>query len=349
MPLAYLIYRLGRARTAFPQSSLRVPAESPQILCRRSYSVGHNRGSIFHETGYERRKVDDCQTNRGPFPLTAFPKGTRYVHTAVHPAPLSPLQALVALLAFAATSAHGGEWMLYLDGVEAGYFPESEWSGAFTAASVTQVYGEAWQDGTYYPSLNGTVSGYASSGGGHLSTLAVDSPYVQSNASQTGFTASGGPGPASTTAGYLYVADEDTTLTTSASVNLPINAQTIGNAPEHSLFEMAMINPVGTWPGDTIEIGITTDLSLNGDTNPHWFVFSWINGTPQGYDANSDFVSQTGTFWTTPLTSLEGTAQNVAFVYSTVPTPEPSTVALLAVGAISLLAYAWRPRRKAGF
>jgi hypothetical protein len=116
-------------------------------------------------------------------------------------------------------------------------------------------------------------------------------------------------------AGYLYVADTDTTPTTYAYVNLPINAQTIGNEPEHSLFEISMSNMSGA-AGNIIEIGVTTDLSLNGDRNPHWFVSSWINGVWKGYDANSDFTSEIGNFWTTPLTSYEGTSQGVAFNYS---------------------------------
>ena len=87
----------------------------------------------------------------------------------------------------------GGNWNLYLNGAAAGYFPGSVWSGAFTTSSVTQVFGEVYTDGTFYPTLNGTVSGYVSSGGGQLSTSVVDSPYAQSNASATGFTASGPP------------------------------------------------------------------------------------------------------------------------------------------------------------
>ncbi|MGO9110727.1 MAG: PEP-CTERM sorting domain-containing protein [Thermoguttaceae bacterium] len=117
------------------------------------------------------------------------------------------------------------------------------------------------------------------------------------------------------TAGYLYVADTDTTPTTGAHVDLPINAQTVGNAPDHSLFEMSMSNTVGA-SGNIIEIGVTTDPSLNGDRNPHWFVSSWINGTWQGYDANSHFVSQIGTFWATSLTSVEGTSPEVALDYN---------------------------------
>jgi hypothetical protein len=116
------------------------------------------------------------------------------------------------------------------------------------------------------------------------------------------------------TAGYLYVADYDTTPTNEAYVNLPITAQTVGNAPEHSLFEMSMSNEGGA-SGNIIEIGITTDPGLNGDRNPHWFVSSWINGAWQGYDGNSDFVSDEGNFWTSALTSDEGTSQGVAFEY----------------------------------
>ena len=115
-------------------------------------------------------------------------------------------------------------------------------------------------------------------------------------------------------AGYLYVAGFDTTSTTEASVNLPINAQT-ALPGEHSLFEMSMSNVPGA-TGNIIEIGITTDPSLNSDTNPHWFVSSWVNGNWKGYDGASDFVSNVGNFWTSSLAAYEGTSQTVSFQYS---------------------------------
>jgi neprosin-like protein/PEP-CTERM motif-containing protein len=119
------------------------------------------------------------------------------------------------------------------------------------------------------------------------------------------------------TAGYLYVGDSDTTTTTEANVNLPINAQTVSDATldEHSLFEMSMSNEFGA-SGNIIEIGVTTDIGLNGDSNPHWFVFSWINGVPQGYDSSSHFVSQIGSFWGTSLSAVEGTSEEVEFQYN---------------------------------
>jgi hypothetical protein len=119
------------------------------------------------------------------------------------------------------------------------------------------------------------------------------------------------------TVGYLYVGDADTTATTEASVNLPINAQTISDAivEEHSLFEMSMSNTFAT-TGDIIEIGVTTDLGLNGDSKPHWFVYSWINGVGQGYDSHSHFVSQIGNFWTQSLTTGGGTVEQVKFQYN---------------------------------
>ena len=119
------------------------------------------------------------------------------------------------------------------------------------------------------------------------------------------------------TAGYLYVSDADTTSTTEANVNLPINAQTISNATvdEHSLFEMSMSNTFGA-TGNIIEIGVTTDVGLNGNSTPHWFVYSWINGVGQGYDSSSHFVSQIGSFWATSLSSVEGTSEEVEFQYN---------------------------------
>ncbi len=112
-------------------------------------------------------------------------------------------------------------------------------------------------------------------------------------------------------ADYQYVAGFDLTPTTKASVNLPVNAQTV-SIGQHSLFEMSLSNHTGS-TGNIIEVGVTTDFALNGDLHPHWFVYSWINGVGQGYDSHSHFVSIAGAFWSTPLTALEGTWQNVAF------------------------------------
>src|SRR3974390_589916 len=102
---------------------------------------------------------------------------------------------------------------------------------------------------------------------------------------------------ANAAAGYLYVGDYDPTATTEASVNIPVNAQTGLVSTEHSLFEMSMSNQTGS-SGNIIEIGVTTDPSLNGNLYPHWFVSSWVNGTWKGYNGNSDFISDIGNFWT---------------------------------------------------
>ena len=63
---------------------------------------------------------------------------------------------------------NASNWWLYLNGAAAGYFPGTEWSGAFTTSSVTRCSVRSTYEGTFYPTLNGTVSGYGSSGGGHL-------------------------------------------------------------------------------------------------------------------------------------------------------------------------------------
>jgi hypothetical protein len=128
---------------------------------------------------------------------------------------------------------------------------------------------------------------------------------------QASFDAAGARGA---TAGYVYVAGFDTRSTTEASVDLPVNAQTALYG-EHSLFEMSMSNETGS-TGNIIEIGITTDPELNGDTNAHWFVSSWVNGDWKGYDASSDFVSSVGSFWSSSLAGDEGTSQAVSFQYS---------------------------------
>jgi len=78
---------------------------------------------------------------------------------------------------------------------------------------------------------------------------------------------------------------------------------------------------------------------------------SWLNGYfghAPSYSANYGWNPQDGTslfYWdTVGAQAYLGTGDWV--IATTSPVPEPSTLVLLGIGAISLLAYAWRKRRR---
>jgi hypothetical protein len=49
----------------------------------------------------------------------------------------------------------------------------------------------------------------------------------------------------------------------------------------HTLWEIAVRSPSN---GDTVEVGYTVDVALNGDSNPHLFTYWWDAGTGQCYN-----------------------------------------------------------------
>lgn len=83
----------------------------------------------------------------------------------------------------------GGQWQVFYNGTEVGYFPESLWSGTFTQAGFTQIFGEVASstlptctqmgDGIY-GSASGSllISGYSLIGSGNSPSL---SPYNLNN------------------------------------------------------------------------------------------------------------------------------------------------------------------------
>lgn len=74
----------------------------------------------------------------------------------------------------------------------------------------------------------------------------------------------------------------------------------------HTLAEMAICD---TTHDNCVEAGWTVDNALNGDDNPHFFVFWWLSGVGQGYNTSDFLVS--GSAPVTPgqdINSYVGTA-----------------------------------------
>jgi hypothetical protein len=60
----------------------------------------------------------------------------------------------------------GGQWQVFYNGVEVGYFPASLWSGTFTRAGFTQVFGEVAS--STLPTCTQMGNGIYGSNGGSL-------------------------------------------------------------------------------------------------------------------------------------------------------------------------------------
>jgi hypothetical protein len=110
----------------------------------------------------------------------------------------------------------GGDWRLSVDGLEIGYFPDSLWSGSFTAGQLNSVFGEVAMDSADVPSCTemgdgqfGTSAGsswfadyetYGASAAPALTVYSTSSGfYDQGSVSSTGFHL-GGPGSATSCA-----------------------------------------------------------------------------------------------------------------------------------------------------
>jgi hypothetical protein len=81
----------------------------------------------------------------------------------------------------------------------------------------------------------------------------------------------------------------------------------------HSLGEMALTGH-NAGGNQVVEIGITTDPTVNGDLNPHLFVFAWINGVGQCYNG-CGFVRTAGSTVTAgmSMTPYLGTVVTLGF------------------------------------
>ncbi|WP_067494829.1 neprosin family prolyl endopeptidase [Actinoplanes sp. TFC3] len=82
---------------------------------------------------------------------------------------------------------------------------------------------------------------------------------------------------------YNYAKGSQTGETDGSWANLGIAKPTVGPGDYHSLAEIS-VQSGGDNP-NVVEVGWTVDRSVNGDDDPHLFVFYWKNGIPTCYNA----------------------------------------------------------------
>jgi hypothetical protein len=93
---------------------------------------------------------------------------------------------------------------------------------------------------------------------------------------------------------YDYVDGYQSVASTGLSVVTTVEDPKLNHnySDEHSLQEISVQNSAQT---STVELGWTVDEQVNGDYQPHLFVYHWVNGQTSCYNG-CGFVSEPGTY-----------------------------------------------------
>jgi Neprosin len=80
---------------------------------------------------------------------------------------------------------------------------------------------------------------------------------------------------------YFYAVGSQGVAAEGLYASVTVAKPTVGAADYHSLAELALQSADRQ---QTIEVGWTVNRALNGDDDPHLFVFHWVNGVPTCYN-----------------------------------------------------------------
>jgi hypothetical protein len=90
---------------------------------------------------------------------------------------------------------------------------------------------------------------------------------------------------------FLYSVGSEETTADGVYVSMDVRRPTLANGDFHTLAELAVQSDDTS---QTIEVGWTVDRSVNGDDDPHLFVFHWVNNQPTCYNTCGRFVPYKG-------------------------------------------------------
>ena len=83
---------------------------------------------------------------------------------------------------------------------------------------------------------------------------------------------------------FKYALAEQSSITGSdgAQIDMKVSKPALLTFDHHSLGDLAL----NDGSGNVVEAGFNVDPTTNGDSNPHLFVFKWVNGTAGTYNGN---------------------------------------------------------------
>ncbi|GAA2694148.1 neprosin family prolyl endopeptidase [Actinoplanes palleronii] len=94
-------------------------------------------------------------------------------------------------------------------------------------------------------------------------------------------TATASPSSSGSTVHFLYNVGWQAAVSDGAYANLTINKPVLAQADYHTLAELAVQSADGT---QIVEVGWNVDRVVNGDDDPHLFVYHWVNGQTSCYN-----------------------------------------------------------------
>ncbi|BEL01971.1 hypothetical protein Q0Z83_001620 [Actinoplanes sichuanensis] len=80
---------------------------------------------------------------------------------------------------------------------------------------------------------------------------------------------------------FMYNVGSQAAVTDGAYANFTISKPSLALTDFHSLAELAVQSSNGN---QVVEVGWTVDRLVNGDSDPHLFVYHWVNGVPTCYN-----------------------------------------------------------------
>lgn len=89
-------------------------------------------------------------------------------------------------------------------------------------------------------------------------------------------------GKATQTVYFLYNVGSQDAVTDGAYANFTISKPTLAASDYHTLAELAVQSANGN---QIVEVGWNVDQVVNGDADPHLFVYHWVNGQPGCYNS----------------------------------------------------------------
>ncbi len=116
---------------------------------------------------------------------------------------------------------------------------------------------------------------------------------------------------AGTTASFFYDSAYQYLSAEGTVAYLTQHSPSLSSSSAHSLAEVA---GQSADQKETVEVGWTVDQALNGDSNPHLFVFHWVNGVPTCYNGCGWVQVSTTRFPGMPVT-ITSTPQQYAMTY----------------------------------
>lgn len=118
---------------------------------------------------------------------------------------------------------------------------------------------------------------------------------------------------------YFYAARSQAATTTGAYANVYIGKPYLNSNEYHSVSEISVEKTVGGTK-QIVEVGWNVDTTVNGDSNPHLFVYHWVNGAGTCYNG-CGFVDYAPNATNAGATLTQGSAKSFGIQYdATTPT-----------------------------